>query len=220
MHINISCTKACHDFVILLGMEIETLYVIFMTKLRDRAKQSTEKIHRYVEQAPIMKDIMCGQVQEPDYLQYLVEIRDIYWMLENRLTVTHLRDSMGVVGMTAKIQRDIDQLISKAGLSTEPQCRLPCQSYLEYLNSIAPNSDQNLTRIMAHVYVRVLADLSGGQILRARLLQLGYPVESYDSETVVRDQIINWINLQATDANAFIGECHIAFLSYASILKA
>lgn len=193
-----------------------------MTKLRDRAKQSTEQIHRYVERAPLMKDIMCGQVQESDYLQYLVEIRDIYWMLENRLTATHLRDSMGVVGMTAKIQRDIDQLTRKTG-SAEPNCGLPCQSYLEYLNSIAPSSDQNLTRIMAHVYVRVLADLSGGQMLRTRLVQLGYPVESYDinnEQPIIRDQIINWINLQATDANAFIGECHIAFLSYAAILKA
>jgi heme oxygenase len=194
-----------------------------MTQLRDRAKQSTENIHRYVEQAPIMKAIMSGQVQESDYLQYLVEIRDIYWMLENRLTATHLRDSMGVVGMTAKIQRDIDQLTRKAEVSTEPQCRLPCQSYLEYLNSIVPNSDQNLTRIMAHVYIRVLADLSGGQMLRERLVQLGYPVESYDindQQATVRNQIISWINLQATDANAFIGECHIAFLSYAAILKA
>lgn len=38
-------------------------------------------------------------------------------------------------------------------------------------------------------------------------------------QATVRNQIINWINLQATDANAFIGECHIAFLSYAAILK-
>jgi len=187
-------------------------------KLRDRAKQSTEKIHRYVEQAPIMRAIIDGQVKGSDYLQYLVEIRDIYWILENRITVTYLRDSMGVAGMTAKIQRDIEQITKKLGV-TEPQCRLPCQSYVEYLNSIVSSSDQNLTRIMAHVYVRVLADFSGGKILRERLMQLGYPVESYDIDIVARDQIIDWINQQASDSVAFMGDCHIAFLSYAAILE-
>lgn len=194
------------------------MYMYIFMKLRDRVRQSTEEIHRYVEQAPIMQAIMNGQIEGSDYLQYLVEIRDIYWMLENRLTSTYLRHSMGVMGMSTKIQRDIDQLTKRLGV-LEPQCKLPCQSYLEYLNSIVPSSDQNLTRIMAHVYIRVLADFSGGKMLRARLAQLGYPVESYDIDALARDQIINWINDQASDSIAFIGDCHIAFLSYVAILQ-
>lgn len=186
--------------------------------LRDRAKQDTDTIHRYVERSPLMSTIAYLSADTAatssfinGYLQYLVDIHAIYRALEEILQFNWIS------GHSDAVLRDIQTIAGTiAGL---PTISIPCQSYIAYLNSIILCSDQNMSRFIAHVYVRVLADLSGGYILKKRLSEHGFPVETYQFPLELKAKILNWINTQATDHTAFIGECHIAFVSYAAMLK-
>ena len=183
--------------------------------LRDQVKISTEKIHRYVEGAPIMLAILNGNLERNDYVKYLVDIYAIYKVLGDLLSTTPLHH--WISGHYLKVKSDLDVLCTDMAY---PECSLQCLSYLQYLQSVHLNSNQNYARCIAHVYVRVLADLSGGIILKKKLHEHVYPTQTYEFNNGLKDEIITWINLPATDKNAFTGDAHMAFLSYVAILRA
>lgn len=197
--------------------------------LRDQIRHSTEDIHRYVEGAPIMKDIMnlnpddnfmVKAVFIDNYIHYLVDIRDIYKILEKSLChVSECGADKWITGHSRKVQSDIDTLKRlyedcTGRMIQEPRCTIACSSYLQYLQSITGS------QIMAHVYVRVMADLSGGQIIQSKLLKYGCPVQTYQFDYGLKGNIIAWINLYGTGhAASLMGNAHIAFLAYAAILR-
>lgn len=143
-----------------------------------------------------------------EYLQYLVDIREIYRVLENQV-FAHI----GIKKQSHTVDLDI-QIIAEGAELEIPDTSIPCQSYLIYLTSLTC-----MSRMAAHVYVRVLADLSGGLILKKRLCGNGYPVQSYEFESCTKEQIISWINTEVEHTDAFMGDVHIAFVSYAAMLK-
>ena len=51
--------------------------------LRKKAKALTARIHKYVENLPIMKEIMSSELNPERYLKYLIQIRAIYNAIES-----------------------------------------------------------------------------------------------------------------------------------------
>lgn len=184
--------------------------------LRNIVKEDTKLIHSKVEQSGLMKKIIDSTITPDEYHQYLVDIYQIYSTLHTTLhnkSIPHCRNH------EQKIMSDINQIQNTWGfVKKEPS--LSCKSYVKYLRSILMTTDENVSRFMAHVYVRYLADLSGGKILKKILLQMKYPVNSYDfSETDIKDQIVDFINNRVLSHTAFIADTHCALLCYDSILR-
>jgi stage III sporulation protein SpoIIIAA len=87
--------------------------------------------------------------------------------------------------------------------------------YLNYLESMKDNK----TVICAHAYVRYMADLFGGQIMKRQLTKAGYPTNVYDfygDVKTIRGVIATTI--EECDETLFICESHHAFTCYALIL--
>lgn len=185
-----------------------------MSTLRDNVRYRTEEIHRYVEKSPMMSGIINSCFNTEGYLPYLVDIKDIYRTLESLIVKAKI--PLDIVGHSESVQLDYDELSELAELvSTNSQCSIPCRSYITYLNTLT-----DPVRIVAHIYVRVLADLSGGKIIKLKLTKAKYPTRTYDFDVKVKDQIIDYINTQIPPElhERFIGECHLSFLSYSGIL--
>jgi heme oxygenase (biliverdin-producing, ferredoxin) len=184
--------------------------------LRNTVREDTKLLHSKVEQSGIMKKIVDQTVTPDEYHQYLVDIYQIYNALHFMVSSTRVPYCPN---HEQKIQLDINQIQRDWNLE-EKTPSLSCISYVKYLRSIRLTTDENISRIMAHIYVRYLADLSGGKILKRILSKMNYPVDSYDfSEADIKDRIVTFINTQVLSDNAFIADTHCAFLCYDSILK-
>lgn len=163
---------------------------------------------------------MSDPLPVTDYFEYLTNIYHIYQVLEAKIKHTYLRDLLD--NHSERIKEDLETI--KEGLGFEADTadwkpNLACRTYLKYLESIHITNDVNLARIMAHIHVRVLADLSAKERLIGSLKKHGLPNGSwiFPNEDNMIKQIINWINLQATSADALVGDACIAYLSYNSI---
>ena len=186
-----------------------------MTSLRETVRKQTLDIHKQAENSPLMFKIIKSTIKPTEYLQYLVDIYNIYRSLHITLSNSSLpHDS----NHHDKVKSDIVQLCNMFSL-LEPNPSISCQSYCSYLSSIQIYNDNNISRFMAHIYVRYFADLSGGKILSDKLDKMGYPIESYKFNSDLRDQINDWINHKCVNPNSFIGDSHVAFLSYDSMLN-
>ena len=60
------------------------------TNLRKKAKTITSHIHKYVENLPIMKEIMSSNLDPKRYLKYLIQIQGIYNAIESNKTYSEL----------------------------------------------------------------------------------------------------------------------------------
>jgi len=108
-----------------------------------------------------------------------------------------------------KVQQDIEAMGFDISIpSTE------CKNYLDHINTLT-----NMDRMMANVYVRVLADISGGRIIRNKLNLRKLPVSMYTFQSGLKGKIVTWINLEHENADAFLQETQCSFESYSNILN-
>jgi heme oxygenase len=181
--------------------------------LREIVKKDTEEIHKKVEKSPIMSKIINKSIRPQEYYQYLIDIDNIYRTLYDKLKGTCLPH----INHT-NIQKDIELMKSKFGFE-DISSSISCCSYCKYLKSIRCSTDDSISRIMAHVYTRYFADLSGGKILKRILAELEYPTHCYDFDGDIKDQLTDWINNKCVCPDSFKGECHVSFMCYDSILN-
>lgn len=177
--------------------------------LRERVKEESKGIHKHVEQSPVMVAIMKDTITAQEYAHYLADIYRIYRVLGEHypeINQHHNKVMADINGM-----RDLKPKMSKTGILPS----LPCQEYAEHIQSVADNKD----KLMAHVYVRVLADLSGGSILKKHLSAKGFPVSMYDFEYGLKGKITTYINHEHQNAQDFATEVQQAYEFYCHILN-
>lgn len=176
--------------------------------LRHRTKEQTADLHRYVEQAQIMWKIVTGNITDGDYQEYLANIREIYHGIT---TNDHCPSCVRNLMQVTHYDQDIDQM----NLSPVP-ANVAAQEYGKYV------MDLPYERLLAHIYVRYMADIAGGQIIKKKLLQMdpGIPVHAYDIDPEAED-LINGLmtSLVSTYHDAFVAEAKVAFMYHAAVLR-
>lgn len=130
-----------------------------MSSLKDLTSQK----HTEAETQPFIKSIFAGKVDENKYIDYLYQLRIIYEYLEKT------GDRLGIFEGIEKLKRTRAITLDYTELSnnqvTLNDIKNSTIDYLEYLDTIKDDKD----KIMAHIYVRHMGDLFGGQAL-AKLL--------------------------------------------------
>jgi len=125
-------------------------------------KELTHSKHSEAESQPFIKSIFKKQVKEADYKDYLYQLMYMYYKLEDAA------DSLGIFEGIEEIKRgklvEMDWIELSNG-EPAPKLNDETKAYLDYIESIK-NDKQ---KILAHVYVRHLGDMYGGQML-AKLL--------------------------------------------------
>jgi heme oxygenase len=125
-------------------------------------KELTAEKHKEAESQPFIKTIFAGTVDKEKYTDYLYQLLYVYKTLERFSDIHGLFDDMRGLKRTEEIEKDYCELISEPPY---PTVKSSTEDYVKYLQSISHEPN----KLMAHVYVRHMGDLFGGQML-AKLL--------------------------------------------------
>ena len=170
--------------------------------LRQLIKKQTKDIHKHVENLPVIKKILSCEISNENYSQYLTQLLYIYKELEEHKFFKKLN----IDKLYNKCKMDIDQL-------NVPDLQILdiTKIYCNYLKDI-----DNFDLFVSHCYVRYMADLMGGQIIKNKI-QNKFPVNVYDIDKKNIPIIVNFVK-NVNDDKLFCTGVHHSFSLYSSIL--
>lgn len=136
--------------------------------LAERLRIRTAAVHREAERSALMRGLLSGRASRATHQALLQQLLPVYATLEPRVAA-HANHPWLAHVWSAELART-EAL--RADLGADPGTRadapwLPATAaYVERLNRLDGDSPDGVARLLAHVYVRHLGDLSGGQILQ------------------------------------------------------
>jgi len=150
-------------------------------------KEITWEHHKNAERQAFVKEMFSGNITNDRYATYLYNQYICYDILEALGRVNGLFDGIPEIQRAPSIMEDFQELWTDA--ESKPVVYPATNDYVAYLKSLIRDKD----KLMAHVYVRHMGDLSGGQMIAKRVPGTGkyYQFES-DPETLknkIREQL-------------------------------
>jgi len=126
-------------------------------------KEATAEKHRIAESLPFIQSIFSGEVDKYKYTDYLYQLYFIYYTLESHASEVGLFEGIEDLKRAKRARADFIDLASK---NYNHVALKETNKYLNYLDSIFYDDIPNRReRLMAHIYVRHMGDLFGGQQL-------------------------------------------------------
>lgn len=178
--------------------------------MREIIKNQTRNIHNYLENLPIMSQIINQKITPQNYINYLNQIKHIYNVIETNNCYKSLNIDIFIY---QKCDNDITQIEKLYNIKRSVVYPIT-NIYCSYLSDI---KDPDI--MMAHCYVRYMADLSGGFIIKKKLPQ-EWSTTLYDiNDLKYKKAIIEYINNKIMNQQIFISEVHHSFMAYSSILS-
>lgn len=128
----------------------------------DNLKQLTYEHHKNAERQTFVKELLGGKITDARYAQYLLNQYFVYHTLE-KFAQSVVFDDIPELLRSNAIWDDYLELWK--GKFPAPTIMSSTTKYLRHISSIS-NDPQKL---LAHVYVRHMGDLSGGQMIAKRV---------------------------------------------------
>ena len=129
----------------------------------DNLKHLTHDHHRNAERQEFVKELMSGSIKEERYATFLFNQHACYNVLEAMASLHGLFDMIPEVPRAKRIWTDYLELWGERPES--PQSLPATSKYLDHLKGIMGDKD----KLLAHVYVRYMGDLSGGQMIKKKI---------------------------------------------------
>jgi len=125
-------------------------------------KELTMQHHKNAERQDFVRLLMSGQIDEKLYATYLYNQLQCYSVLEKYgLHNSLFRDTPGLL-RAEHIHYDYRSLWTDIG--APPEITKSTKEYIEHIESIQDEA----MKLYAHIYVRHMGDLSGGQMIRKK----------------------------------------------------
>ena len=126
-------------------------------------KELTWEHHKEAERQHFVKTLMSGRINPEIYAIYLFNQHQCYNMIEALAMSEGIFDDMPELRRATEIKADFDELwIYK----WQPQMMT---STMKYLDHCKENLMDNPDKIISHIYVRHMGDLSGGQMIKPKV---------------------------------------------------
>lgn len=171
-------------------------------------KELTKQKHTDAERTAFAKLLLSGNISEKQYAQYLFQMMEVYSVLE--AVSAHAGHFNGLPGLARApmIYRDLEELKEhRPGLSLLGSTK----RYVDYLISLGEDETRSHL-LLAHLYVRHMGDLYGGQMIAKRVPGSGQFYSFKD-----RDGLIAKIREKLTDDLG--DEANIAFDHAINIMR-
>ena len=157
-------------------------------------KELTMSQHRNAERQKFAGVLMSGKISEDTYLKYLMNQHHCYSALEN-LKEFKLPDKR--LKRSKQIQKDIDELLDLLPEYDYQLSEVLTDSTMDYGNYVKENI-KTQEDFMAHVYVRYLGDLRGGQMISKKVPGRGKYYE-FDEPEELANSIYRQLNDDMAD---------------------
>ena len=125
-------------------------------------RELTHEAHKNAERQQFVKTLMSGSIDPKLYARYLKNQHPMYELLEVFAMMHGLLDGLGDLRRAKAIHEDYMELW---GDEPAPQLCLVVKQYLDHIMSIKDDPK----KLMAHIYVRHMGDLAGGQMIAKRV---------------------------------------------------
>jgi heme oxygenase len=148
-------------------------------------KDLTWEHHKNAERQKFVKVMFSGSIDPKLYAEFLFNQHQAYDLLEAMAMSHGLFNDMPDVRRAPKIYEDFKELWKE---ETVPTVKNSIKKYIDHLKTIKDNKNA----LMAHIYVRHMGDLSGGQMIRKKVPGLGkmFDFENRDkAKEVIRSKI-------------------------------
>jgi heme oxygenase len=149
-------------------------------------KELTHEAHRNAETQPFVKILFSGKINPELYAAYLKNQHPCYEILEVCSMPHGLLNGLPDMRRAPAILEDYLELHDPA--KEEPKILEATENYIKYILSIKDEPQ----RLMAHLYVRHMGDLAGGQMIAKRVPGSGkyYQFENPDAlKTAIRERL-------------------------------
>jgi heme oxygenase len=128
-------------------------------------KELTQEQHRRAETKPFVKVLFSGNINPKLYATYLKNQHPQYEILEVHAMQLGLLNGMPELRRGPAILSDFIELWGVENLNEQPKMCSVTNEYLKYILGIGNDPK----KLMAHIYVRHMGDLSGGQMIAKRV---------------------------------------------------
>lgn len=142
-------------------------------------RELTHKMHELAETQPFAQEMISGEVSNRKYATYLWNQHPQYNLLETLAMVHGLLD----VRIAPKIHDDYQELWDDD--PNQPPLLPVVKEYMDYLMTIQMDPQ----KLMAHLYVRHMGDLSGGQMIAKRVPGSGTMYKFDEDVKILKERI-------------------------------
>lgn len=165
-------------------------------------KQLTHQNHTKAEAHPFTKLLVAGEMPKQIYADYLYNQLPAYHKLETLCGEHGLLDGLEGIQRSQAIIVDLDELL--------PHCP-DVQIYPNTINYI--NYLQHLTQseLLAHLYVRHMGDMYGGQMIKTKIPGLGSMYDFSDRKTLIANLRERLTDDLAPEANRCFQQIFLVF---------
>jgi heme oxygenase len=147
-------------------------------------KDLTHEHHRKAETRPFVKVLFSGNVNPLLYATYLKNQHPMYEILEVCAMAHGLFNGIPEIRRAPAILEDYIELWGADNQAQPKMCPV-VDEYIKYILSIKDDPK----RLMAHIYVRHMGDLSGGQMIAKRVPGKGKYYQFGESPDLIKDAI-------------------------------
>jgi heme oxygenase len=146
----------------------------------------THDAHKNAETQPFVKVLFSGKINPKLYATFLKNQHPCYEILEVCAMPHQLLHGLPDIRRAPAILADFQELWTEA--DGDPQMLPTTDNYIKYILSIKDQPQ----RLMAHIYVRHMGDLAGGQMIAKRVPGSGRMYQFEDADvlkTAIRERI-------------------------------
>lgn len=158
-------------------------------------KELTWEHHKNAERQAFVKELMSGTISKERYATFLFNLHPQYNLLEVFAMVHGLID----LRRAPAIHEDYQELWTDT--NNQPPLLPVVKSYMDHIVSIQNDAD----KLMAHLYVRHMGDLSGGQMISKKVPGAGRLYKFDEPVDVLKEKIRARLN------DTMANEAKIAF---------
>ena len=168
-------------------------------------KELTKEVHQDAERQGFVKVLMSGQMNEELYAEFLYNQHAIYNLLEACAMSHGLLNDFPQIRRAPSILADFQELWKKEDM---PELAPSTEKYIQHMATIK----EDPKKLMAHIYVRHMGDLSGGQMIAKRVPGSG-TMYKFENGEELKNKIRSKLNDTMGD------EANVAFDFAISLMK-
>lgn len=121
-------------------------------------RELTSAKHSEIEAMPFTQYMLSGKISDEDYAKYLYQMIFVYEALEEVASNTGILDDLPTLPRYYRLQHDYEELV---GQNIKHNIFPATKEYADYIKSLT-----NVKDIIAHMYVRYMGDMAGGQQIK------------------------------------------------------